>query len=101
MSDLKTRILKAAEYELDDHGSEWAKGIANEHQRLRPLVEALAQAVDALENVKAKDGMCIFGTWDLADTPDQAFRQGSAYAYSEGAGIARDALANLERVVGK
>lgn len=79
MTTLKSRIMRAVSYELDDHNSEWAKGIANEHQRLRPLIEALAEVAESANEL--------------------------AYCSGDDVGKLRlelwNLIANLERVVGK
>lgn len=47
---------------------------------------------EALEEIKGKHGFCIFGTPDLEPEPEQAFRQGSHFAFNECAEMAALAL---------
>lgn len=56
------------------------------------LIAKLERYEAALEMIKEKDGFCIYGSSETSDDPDHAFRQGSAYTYSECASIARKAL---------
>lgn len=56
---------------------------------LKPEIDRL---VEALEKIKLKETMCIYGTMDLSDTPEKAFRQGSNYAWVETGNIATEAL---------
>lgn len=60
------------------------------------LIDILLAQRAALEHVKAKKGLCIFGTMDLASTPTQAFRQGSSYSFGELAEHAEQALADTD-----
>ena len=80
--------LQAAKLQNQVTNSNWPY-----EKKLHEKVERLREALNVIEK---KEGYCIFGTPDLADTPDQAFRQGSAFTYAEVAAIAREAL-NKER----
>lgn len=72
MTNIKSRIMRAAEFQMDFlNKSSFAY---EENQRLRPLIEALAEAVEALEGYRESAGR--------KDSP------------------AEIVLANLERVVG-
>ncbi len=63
---LTDKILRLAEYQLDDYTSEWAKGVENEHARLMPLIKELAECAEALESVRPLT--------DLADVSDALAR---------------------------
>lgn len=80
-------------------GAEW------ENDRLTPLITALAESCEALEealhDIENKRGMCIFGSAETAEDPEVAFRQGSAYSFGETAEMAAEALtAHKKRMEG-
>lgn len=85
MTNLKSRIMKAAEF---DHSTVFDKPCESfavlENQRLRPLIEALADAVTAMEQANYE-----------GDYYDQKPHKAMEVVYKN-----REALANLERVVG-
>lgn len=51
----------------------------------------------ALEEIKAKEGYCVYGSMDTSHDPEIAFRQGSAYTYSEVARMAAEALTPTQK----
>jgi hypothetical protein len=63
--------------------------IIRENMELRARVERLE---GALEKIKGKDGYCIFGSSEMSEDPEQAYRDGSAQAFYDCAEIAREAL---------
>jgi len=74
----------------------------NEYRESLKLVieqqkKQLEMCKDALEEIKLKSGMCVFGTAEMAEQPIEAFRQGSHIAFNECAHIATQALAKLEK----
>lgn len=75
--------------------------IAHSPQDIAFLLQAVEVMNEKLEELKGKEGFCIYGTTDLADNPEQAFRQGSAYTYSECAAIAQEALTAIEKLAGE
>jgi hypothetical protein len=62
----------------------------DELQRVKARSQIL---IEAINQIVAKRGMCIFGSSDTSGDPEVAFRQGSAYSFSECADIAKEALA--------
>lgn len=66
---------------------------------LERLKEANRVMREKLEEIRAKEGFCIFGSSDTSCDPEQAFRQGSAFTYAETAGIAREALETADRIL--
>lgn len=51
------KLLKVCSYELDDHSTEWAKGIHSEHNRLMPIITALISA-----NLKLVEGLEFYAS---------------------------------------
>ena len=61
------------------------------------FAQLFIQMAETLNDIIAKDGMCIHGTADLHDAPDDiksAFRDGSALAFARLAQMAKDIKAN-------
>ena len=56
------------------------------------LIARIEKLEAALKEIEAKDGFCIYGSSDTSADPEEAFREGSAYANIECASIAREAL---------
>jgi hypothetical protein len=63
--------------------------------------EALKVAVETLEEIKSKVGMCIFGSAATSSDPDEAFRQGSYYAWCDTGHISKDALDKIHKLMGE
>lgn len=63
------------------------------HALQSPEVTAL---VEALREIEAKVGYCIFGSPDMSTTPEVAYRQGSHQAWCDTGLIAKEALAAFE-----
>lgn len=61
------------------------------------LKKQLEMCKEALQEIKLKSGMCVYGTAEMAEQPIEAFRQGSHIAFNECAHIATQALAKLEK----
>lgn len=64
-----------------------------ETDKLRARCERLEKA---LKEIDAKKDHCIYGTTDLEETPEKAFRQGSHYGFADCAAIAKEALKESE-----
>lgn len=89
MTNLKSRIMRAAELTYINASYDFRMGSDVENKRLRPLIEALATAVETLELMKE-------------GTPHKERLTVKQRAIEEAyCNEARQALANLERVVGK
>lgn len=96
MTDVK-KLRKLAEGETPtlsyaDNAPYWEYILATNPQAIIEILDRLERYEKALKEIMAKEGLCIFGSSDTSDSPDVAFRQGSAYSNSECAGIAREAL---------
>ena len=63
--------------------------------KLKAAEEREKKLVAALEEIKAKEGYCIFGSSETDPDPEVAFRQGSAYSNSDCAAIAAEALKEM------
>lgn len=84
--DLKQRILKASELIFDKNANhDFIVGCDVENKRLRPLIEALASAVETLENINS--------------VTKKQFEEHPMYWATMANGASGEALANLERVV--
>ncbi len=62
VSELSDRIKAASAFELDNHATDWAKGIHSESARLKPLLDSLCACAEALEkfaNYVPRDGSDI------------------------------------------
>lgn len=98
--DLKQRILKASEfdeavtafkYKTDDMANffdeeTFIQATRKENSRLRPLIEALASAVETLENINS--------------VTKKQFEEHPMYWATMANGASGEALADLEQVVG-
>jgi len=102
MKSLKERLEKKIEKESDEvfcvccthYGEAYKLGAMS----LLPLIVELA---DRLNEISEKEGMCIFGSSDTSDLPEVAFRQGSAYSYSECARTSKEALQSIDNFLGE
>lgn len=64
------------------------------------LATLVLELENKLKEISEKEGMCIFGSSNTSDLPEVAFRQGSAYSYSECASTSKEALQSIEKFLG-
>lgn len=65
------------------------------------LATLVLELENKLKEISEKEGMCIFGSSYTSDLPEVAFRQGSAYSYSECARTSKEALQSIEKFLGE
>lgn len=101
MTSLRERLERKIESEADElfpplHPA-WS-GTENEAYKAgaESLVPLVLELTDALREISEKEGMCIFGSSDTSNLPEVAFRQGSAYSYSECARTSKKALQAID-----
>ena len=93
MTDLKSKILKAASYKTFA-GEDYDLGTARQQvfSELLPLIEALAECVDSFESVKSVENIKT-----ISDCDEEEWW----YSSSQVDEIVDEALAKLEGMVGK
>ncbi len=69
-------------------------GVERENARLKPVLMALLNCVDALEKVSANKTQCVY-------SQDEKFREGSHIAFGQSAELADEALAALRNLSDK
>ncbi len=105
MSTALTKFLSDISERLDRRMYECSKLIqpdksfVQDTMDLNLAVEVISAMKEALAWIAKKDGFCIFGTADMAEEPDNAFRQGSALTYSECAEKCKEAFAEIDALL--
>ena len=97
MKSLKERLEEKISYEAGlntvVYGPSYKAGAVS-------LVALVLELENKLKEISEKEGMCIFGSSYTSDLPEVAFRQGSAYSYSECARTSKEALQSIEKFLG-
>lgn len=95
MKSLKERLDEKIEDEAETYS--FAIGSVGYKAGAASLVHLVVELENKLKEISEKEGMCIFGSSNTSDLPEVAFRQGSAYSYSECARTSKEALQSIEK----